>query len=43
MNWKNIIIGIAAVIFLARFLWFYYNSRPSDKYHNNSWKKRKNR
>lgn len=43
MNWKDVIIGIAVVIFLIRFLFFYFNSHPSDKYHNDSWKKRKNR
>lgn len=30
-------------ITLGRFLWFYFKSKPSDKYHNDSWRNRKNK
>lgn len=41
MTILDIIISAAAFIFVGRFLWFYFKSHPSDKYHNESWKNRK--
>lgn len=40
MNWKDIIIGIAMLVFIGRFLWYYFGSKPTDKYYNDSWKKK---
>ena len=36
----DIIIGIVIILFIGRFMWFYFKSKPSDKYHNESWRKK---
>lgn len=40
MNWKDIIGGIILVVFLYKFLRYYFGTHPSDKYHNGSWRNR---
>ncbi|WP_310381858.1 hypothetical protein [Flavobacterium sp.] len=40
MTILDIIISAAAFIFVGRLLWFKFKSKPSDKYHNDSWPNR---
>lgn len=40
MTTKDTIIGIIAAIFLVKFLIYVFKSKPADKYHNDSWKKK---
>lgn len=38
MSIIDIILSIIFTAFLFKFLKFLYNKKPSDKYHNDSWK-----
>ena len=38
MDFKEIVITVLCIIFIPLILWKFFNSHPSDKYHNDSWK-----
>lgn len=40
MEIKDIIATILLLVFIVKFLIFYFGKHPSDKYHNDSWKTR---
>lgn len=37
----DILITIVVLIIAGYLIWFKFKSKPSDKYHNDSWKNRK--
>jgi len=40
MTTKDIIFGTIAAVFLVRFMIYIFKSKPGDKYHNDSWRKK---
>ncbi|MDI6034603.1 hypothetical protein QLS91_16100 [Flavobacterium sp. LB2P84] len=42
MTILDIILSVAGLALVLRLLWVKFKSHPSDKYHNDSWKNRKN-
>ena len=40
MELRDLIIGVIVGVFFFYFLWFMFTRKPSDKYHNDSWRKK---
>lgn len=43
MKILDVILSVAGLALVLRLLWVKFKSHPSDKYHNDSWKKRRNK